>query len=237
MKKFAFVPLAALAFTAACDQDPTAIVPEETALVSASAPGTPVTGTFTITNAGGTTVTPRATPHPIQSGGSCSTNEDGVGVWTKTTNGTTHSHVGHEHCNDVTETAGSTVIVTFTDQANYVQPKSGNLALNLVKICEQVLNETTGEYEEICPSRFVHFQKNQNWTSGAGIVTGSGSDGSTWTIDLSQIAHADNFRAHAAAGQVAAYNDGISPLYRTYTKLLAKKVGSIQTFGRASFSW
>jgi hypothetical protein len=77
----------------------------------------------------------------------------------------------HEQCMNEGSEA---VTVTFSTPATYVVTPSGNVNLNFG------------------PDTHVHYQANQNRTQAAGVLLGSGSDGSSWTVSLGQLAGAGN---------------------------------------------
>ena len=165
----------------------------------------------------------RTAPVPSSAGGECGrdplTNEPN-GTWTKTTSGTTSTHPLHTHCTIRETTPERTITVTVAESATLVQAPSGNISLNLRSSCP------VGVSDPSCDDRHVHYRKSGDVTNGAGLVAGLGSDGSLWTIDLSQIAHAGSSRAATA--------DGIA--LRSYTALTATSATGLTT-GAARFAW
>ena len=166
----------------------------------------------------------RSAPVPAQAGGICGRDSDNEpnGTWIKTTDGTTSTHLLHTHCVIRETSAPITIVVTVVDRANYVQTPSGNIMLNLSSTCPAGVNELS------CADRSVHFNENGDVTMGAGFLTGLGTDGSVWTIDLTQIQHSGNWRSATA--------DGIAPAYRSYTALVATSNTGLTT-NAASFTW
>ena len=165
----------------------------------------------------------RTSPVPSSAGGECGrdplTNEPN-GTWTKTTSGTTSTHPLHTHCTIRETTPERTITVTVAESATLVQAPSGNISLNLRSSCP------AGVSDPSCDDRHVHYRKSGDVTNGAGLVAGLGSDGSVWTIDLSQISHAGSSRAATA--------DGIA--LRSYTALTATSATGLTT-GAARFAW
>lgn len=171
------------------------------------------TGGFTIVVPGTEVIVGyRETPYPAAAGGWCGNGENGApwGTWTKTTKGTTSVHVLHVHCTIRETTPEQRITVAFADSATYVQSPSGNLALNFDDGCATAAATVTAAQ---CSERFIHYRANQDRTEGRGVLTGQGSDGSVWTLDLAQIAHALNARAVPG--------DGIAPDLRRYVMLSA----------------
>ena len=183
-----------------------------------------VGGSFEVLVPGGDVIVGyRMAPVPVQAGGICGrdpvTNAPN-GTWVKTTNGTTSTHLLHDHCVIRETTAPITIVVTVVDRATYVQAPSGNIALNLSSTCP------AGVIDLSCADRSVHYNKNGDVTTGAGFLTGLGTDGSIWTIDLSQIQHSGSSRS--------ATTDGIA--MRSYTALVATSNTGLTT-NVASFAW
>jgi len=165
----------------------------------------------------------RSAPVPAAAGGVCGIDPQTQapnGTWIKTTNGTTSTHLLHDHCTIRETTAPMTITVTVVDRATYVQTPSGNLLLNLSSTCP------AGSIELSCDDRSVHYMTNGDATTGAGFLTGLGTDGSVWTIDLAQIQHTGSSRSATA--------DGIA--LRSYTALAATSNTGLTT-NNASFSW
>jgi hypothetical protein len=170
MKRYAFVPLVAVAF-AACADLPTA---GDDLNLKAAAPNTSVSGNFTITS--DPVITYRTTP--VGGSGTCGAN----GVWTNA-GGKVHDE-GHTQCTDVTP--GSEVVVTFSAVANYVQANSGNIQLNFTS-CGYVEDED-GNWIADCDSKaYVHYKKNGDERAGSGALLATGDDDSQWIISLGQI--------------------------------------------------
>ena len=167
-------------------------------------------------------------PVPASAGGTCGRDEFNVpnGTWTRETAGTTQAHPLHDHCTIHTVEEARVVTVGFGDAATLVRSGNGILALNLDAACETA---ATGVTLEQCTTRTVHHRANQDATSGQGILTGVGDDGSTWTLDLRQIAHAGS--THAALG------DGIGAIPRQYTQLTAIRLGTGETNDGAIPAW
>jgi hypothetical protein len=193
MKK-SLLTMAAAAFALfGCNQtDTLGVNAPETSIAANSGvsnPGTPVFGEFEIT-----TSTGEATGYSVKNAG----NDDNdyctdAGALMKPDGGTdefgnptfkqTGSQVPSAQCvPNATEVI--TVTVTCDVTANYVLAKNGNINLNF---------QTCGGDAE-CEDTFVHYRsnRNQNDTRGNGVLTCGGDDGSTWTIDLSQINHSGN---------------------------------------------
>jgi hypothetical protein len=162
MKKLVFAPLAALALLAACGTD----LPTSTARLDAGdallnrgvSAAVTVSGTFQVAGAG--------------EGGYRESGPSNNGQGTCLEGGKYMNQAGniaqnwpHAQCTN----EGATVTVSFSATANYVKASNGNVNLNFG------------------PDTFVHYQVNQNRSRGAGTLAGSGSDGSSWTIDLGQI--------------------------------------------------
>jgi len=166
----------------------------------------------------------RSSPQPAQAGGICGRDDANQpnGSWIKTTNGTTSTHLLHEHCTNYQTTPDQTITVTVAEAATYVQSPNGNLALNFASACP------AGVSDPSCADRFVHYRANGDVTAGSGLLTAAGSDGSVWTIDLSQIAHSGNVRLATA--------DGIAPALRAYTALAATSATGLTT-NAARFAW
>ncbi|HEX2206339.1 MAG TPA: hypothetical protein VHG93_01550 [Longimicrobium sp.] len=202
----------ALAATTACSDTPTAVAPDQTSS-GVSAPGTDVGTTFTIVTPGNTVVSYRTTPKSAR--GTCA---PGGQFFNQAGN---NQGFNHTQCTEITVTPGSTVVVTFAVLANFVQPKSGNINLNF-SICGYTEDAVTQEWVAMpCEaSTYVHYKKNGDWTEGAGVITGHGDDGSTWTIDLGQIGMTGN------AGLVA----------RSLGPLVAQKDGG-GSYGAAFLNW
>jgi hypothetical protein len=187
--------------------------------------GLGVSGSFEVIVPGSTRIVAfRESPVPAAAGGICGRDSDNEpnGTWIKTTDGTTSTHLLHTHCVIRETTAPTTITVTVADRANYVQTPGGNIALNLSSTCP------VGSSELSCADRFVHYNANGDVTTGSGLLTGLGSDGSVWTIDLSQIQHSGNWRSATA--------DGIAPAYRSYTALVATSNTGL-TANVAQFAW
>lgn len=166
----------------------------------------------------------RTSPQPAQAGGVCGRDDAGQpnGTWIKTTSGTTSTHLLHVHCTIRQTTPDQTITVTVAEAATYVQSPNGNLALNFASACP------AGVSDPSCADRFVHYRANGDVTAGSGLLTAAGSDGSVWTIDLSQIAHSGNVRLATA--------DGIAPALRAYTALAATSATGLTT-SAARFVW
>ena len=166
----------------------------------------------------------RASPQPAQAGGICGRDDAGQpnGSWIKTTSGTTSTHLLHAHCTIRQTTSEQTITVTVAESATYVQSPNGNLALNFASACP------AGVSDPSCADRSVHYKSNGDVTAGSGLLTAAGSDGSVWTIDLSQIAHSGNVRLATA--------DGIAPALRAYTALAATSATGLTT-SAARFAW
>ena len=166
----------------------------------------------------------RASPQPAQAGGICGRDDAGQpnGSWIKTTSGTTSTHLLHAHCTIRQTTSEQTITVTVAESATYVQSPNGNLALNFASACP------AGVSDPSCADRFVHYRANGDVTAGSGLLTAAGSDGSVWTIDLSQIAHSSTVRLATA--------DGIAPALRAYTALAATSATGLTT-SAARFAW
>jgi len=166
----------------------------------------------------------RASPQPAQAGGICGRDDAGQpnGSWIKTTSGTTSTHLLHAHCTIRQTTSEQTITVTVAESATYVQSPNGNLALNFASACP------AGVSDPSCADRSVHYKSNGDVTAGSGLLTAAGSDGSVWTIDLSQIAHSGNLRLATA--------DGIAPALRAYTALAATSATGLTT-SAARFAW
>ena len=166
----------------------------------------------------------RASPQPAQAGGICGRDDAGQpnGSWIKTTSGTTSTHLLHAHCTIRQTTSEQTITVTVAESATYVQSPNGNLALNFASACP------AGVSDPSCADRFVHYRANGDVTAGSGLLTAAGSDGSVWTIDLSQIAHSSTVRLATA--------DGIAPALRAYTALVATSATDLTT-SAARFAW
>lgn len=185
MRKLVLLPLAALSL-AACGDVSNPVTAPDSALGNngVSNPGTGVTSTFTVTTPGSTVITYLATPKNGK--GRC----EAGGVWYNQAGN--NGGANHEQCTDVTTIPGATVTVTFSETANLVNAKSGNINLNFAAVCIPALNAETQEEECTFPSRSVQYHRNSNWTSGTGTIYGTGDDGSTWSIDLGQIGHSSN---------------------------------------------
>jgi len=169
----------------------------------------------------------RSEPFPAAAGGICGNGTNGYaeGTWVKTTKGATSVHELHVHCTIKETTPEQTVTVAFADVATYVQSPNGNLALNFDADCASA---AAGVTTAQCTERTIHYKANQSRTEGKGVLTGQGSDGSVWTIDLAQIAHATSTRPLTV--------DGIAPTARRYVALTAVNVagGSVDV---AEIGW
>jgi hypothetical protein len=178
---------------AACDQGPSVFAPDELN-IGVSSPGTAVNANLTI--ASGVTVESGPSVH---GNGTC----EAGGAFRNNGGNLASGPLPHTNCVDTT--AGSEVVVTFTLQANYVQPRSGNIHLNF-SICgyvevpvldengEEVLDDNDDPVlqwivDPCTEPAFIHFQKNKNFTEGSGSLFGRGSDGQQWEIDLEQVGH------------------------------------------------
>lgn len=187
-----------------------------------------VTGGFTYVIPAKTVVVGfRQAPYPEAAGGICGDGTNGYaeGTWVKTTKGTTSVHELHVHCTIKETTPEQVVTVSFADVATYVQSPNGNLALNFDADCATA---AAGVTTTQCSERTVHFKANQSRTEGKGVLTGQGSDGSVWTLDLGQIAHDTDKRPLLM--------DGIAPSLRRYVALTAVNVagGSVSV---AELTW
>jgi hypothetical protein len=100
----------------------------------------------------------------------------------------------HSQCNAAyAPVPGELVIVTFGPfAANYVLSTNGNMALNFK-------GDTDG---------FVHYQLRHDRSSGGGILTGAGDDGSEWTMDLAQLSVAGDVGLAAMSVSLTAYEVG-----------------------------
>jgi len=178
MKKFAFVPMVAIAF-AACADSPTALSTDDALLnrggakqggqtAPVSNPNTPVSAVFVIPGEGGT-------PYYRESGagnngkGECRSE----GRWYNPENRKT-SEKPHSQCLSVS--GGQTITVTFSEIANYVVAPSGNVNLNFSDMAEN-------------QDRKLQYHKNHDATDGKGtlVKVGDSVDPTRmWMIDLDQ---------------------------------------------------
>jgi hypothetical protein len=165
MKKFAFVPMVALAF-AACADNPTASVGADSALQSrgVSNPGTVVTFEAVISIGEGGTYEYRDSGPGNNGKGTCY----GGGHWYNPQTRTT-SDKPHPQCRSLM--GGESFTLRFEHIANYVLATNGNVQL------------TFGD------DRALHYQSNQNRTQGAGVLVHIGDELDAtreWTVDLGQ---------------------------------------------------
>lgn len=203
--KFLALPLLALGL-AACSEAEGPMEPQFNNGVSN--PGTSVTSTFTVTLPEYTTFTYLSAPKNNK--GRC----EAGGVWFNQAGN--NGGANHQQCTNVTVVAGQTINVSFSEVANFVLAKSGNINLNFTPTCStDELGVTT------CTSRQVQYSKNANWTTGTGVVLGTADNGGTWAIDLSQIGHAGN----------------ASMLGRSIGPVVAAQVGGSLSYGAATLSW
>lgn len=207
--RYAALALVASA-VAACSNEPTAPRMAATSApafsTGVSSPNTPVNSSFVI-YVGGTTY--YAGSGLSRNGkGQCRTHSDGTVGWywvpgNYTAGGSNgrgggasggDQEVGpnHEQCRFVS--GGYTVTVSFNEVATYVKSPSGNFALNFNPYC---VPNADPSLPPTCYSRYVHYQSQQDFTQGDGVLHGVGvrSDNqstSHWSIDLSQIHSSSN---------------------------------------------
>lgn len=179
-----FVATAALVLAACASQETTA--PD----FGVANPNTPVNASFTV-YVGGTVIYRESGPSN-NGQGTCE-----AGGAYRNHGGQLAATVPHDQC--ATIVPGSEVTVTFAETANYVLATSGNVQLNFS------LDPVTGE------KRGVQYKKNSDWTTGFGVLVGSGDDGSTWTIDLSQISSSSNLLDDPPRALIVSACDDASP--------------------------
>lgn len=190
-------PLALLAL-AACSPD-SLTAPTDTvdgpqfAKGGVSNPGTAIGSNFVIYVAGTTYY--RGDGTPSRNGqGLCNSHADGTTGWYYVPGNFSNKKPvpGHENgpnhaqCREISP--AYTITVTFGDVANYVLSASGNNELNFNSLCTPNADPLLAP---TCVSRWVHYQQQSDWTSGTGILYGTGvsslGGSSNWTIDLSQV--------------------------------------------------
>jgi hypothetical protein len=130
--------------------------------------------------------------------GTCNSHDDGTVGW-YTTPGSTQGkktnppkEIGPNHAQCQSIIPAHTITVSFADVANYVRSSSGNNELNFSPLCT-----TNADLTQTCVSRYVHYQFQNDITTGTGVLYGTGVsslDGSTsnWTVDLGQINSSTN---------------------------------------------
>lgn len=121
---------------------------------------------------------------------------------------------------DPSSGAGPDLEISFTVDANLLQEENGDVILEFDPICEMVWNVALERDECTYPARYIRYSRSADWTTGSGILFGQGSDGSVWTIDLSQISWPGS--APLLAGDLGS--------------LLAEEVGGENRVGMAGFS-
>jgi len=187
-----------------------------------SNPGTPVGASFTITTEA-TTIVSLITGQP-RNGGQLTNDYCANGAYMKYRNNTQSWEITganpHAQCTQSITIPGSTITITFSAVANYVLSTNGNVQLNFQDL--PVLDEFSGACLYNCTPRYVHYKKNSNSRDGAGAIVGFGTDGSQWTIGLSQF-------AGSGIG-------GLAPSVRAFTGL-ATEVGGAERTGTATFTW
>jgi hypothetical protein len=134
-----------------------------------------------------------------------------VGEWDATPTGV----VPHPQCSDVVVVEGSTITVSFSEVANYVLATSKNIQLNFAPRCTIAEDLTS-----VCVPRYVHYSKAAGSTAGFGILYGTGSDNSSWAIDLGVFTEPNN----------------ASLLARSIT-LPAVELNGLGRTGSATFTW
>ena len=134
-----------------------------------------------------------------------------LGPWDATPTGVNP----HPNCSDVVVVPGTTVTVTFNEIANYVLATSKNIQLNFNSLCT-----TNDDLTVTCLPRYVHYSKASGITTGFGVLYGTGSDNSSWAIDLGAFYEASN----------------ASLLARSIT-LPATELNGLGRIGSATFTW
>lgn len=217
MRKFAFVPLAAVVAFAACEQSSSLMAPDQLN-IGVSSPGTAVTASFTI----GSTESvwqnfadaPRDVPNPHKRYGTPTCNADGVYTHYANDRGSSDGPY-NERCGEFV--GGTPVNITLHGiVANFVSPPSGNRQLNFT-VCGyvEIYNETTDalEWVENCDAdAFVHYKKSSNEAYGAGAVRGIDDDANEWIVILASVGHTgrNQFDARTFTGVTARRSDGSS---------------------------
>jgi hypothetical protein len=221
MKKFAFIPLAAVVALGACN-DTTALTAPNELDIKAAAPGTTITGEFTITGSGDDVwVNFPDAPRNVPTGHT-NTSCDADGRYTRTAGGSTQTSApNNERCGEWEEGGEDLNIKLSGIVANFVQPRSGNIHLNFT-VCGYYEDEDTGEWIQDCDAKaFVHYHHNHNVTEGSGVVLGIDEDGNEWLVFLGSIGHSGNEQM----------------LAKKLTGVTAQRLdGSIQTQG-AELTW
>jgi hypothetical protein len=153
------------------------MVGPETPAFGVAAPGTEVSASVTISLPGQTVIRESGAGNGA---GTCGTG----GAWTNPS-GNPSGPVPHAQCLTVVDAIELTV--HFSEIANYVQAKSGNVQLNFgkVMVCDELVCEAGDD-------RAIHYNANKNSTTGKGILSAIDSNGGIWTIDLSEVTGAGN---------------------------------------------
>lgn len=194
MKKFALLPTAVLAFSAACSDAPTAAVAPEAALFNVTMTPNTVNGpvwvngefTFTIERSGegsglvipaGQNMHPQA---PSAEGGTCRDANGNIGNTTSHTfwyNKQGRVQTSAKFCQGKGGGAAASEIVVITCTVNAIPatyasgtgwPVGGNEALN-IDPTTSTLYDPDAELAAL-PDLFVHFRSKQNDTRGAGSI-------------------------------------------------------------------
>lgn len=194
MKKFALLPIGALAFAAACSDSPTAAVAPDAAMFNAGGVANTDNGpvwvngefTFELTTAGGTdngAVPPGVNMHPqagTKPGGSCRQADGTVDSADPRNNTVWYNSKGQQQtaakfCQGKSGEASAVevIIVTCTIhplRATYAMG-SGNKALNFDATQTAGFTEEMAADENLVPpDLFVHYRLKQNDTRGVGIA-------------------------------------------------------------------
>jgi len=211
MKKFAFVPLAAIVALGACSDASQFMAPNDLDLKAAS-PNTTISGTVSIVAAG------TGWERIDGENGSCNPL---TGEWTNPAGNTAGAVPRLDKC----VLAGAPQVVGVLDgvTATYVQARSGNIHLNFSSCgYTEELNEETGEYEPVlnpCTSpAFIHHHHKRETLEGSGILSVG-----QWMIALNQV------NGWAGPGGLTDADDG-----RSFN---LDAVGPENAMGKAVFSW
>lgn len=135
--------------------------------IGVSAPGAVVTGLGTFETTGGASIIRESGPGINELGNEVGTCESG-GAW-RNPGGNLSGSVPHANC--TTTEQASLLNVTFSQNANLVYAKNGNINLNFKDIDDA----------------YIHYQVRQNRTKGEGFILAVGDDDSEWVVDLSQV--------------------------------------------------
>lgn len=138
-----------------------------------SAPGTVVFGSGTFVSIGGASTIRESGPGINEAGDQIGNCETG-GAW-RNPSGNLSASVPHSHCS--TTAQSSQVIVTFSQNANLVHAKNGNINLNFQDVDDA----------------YIHYQVRQNRTNGDGFIIANGDDNSEWIVSLSQATRTGNW--------------------------------------------